>query len=352
MRSTPRAAGKPERPVTLSNQASAPTLEEFKAALAPRVPITVLIGGDRLDRPITSAAIQKPGLVLTGLFEYYHPERLQVIGRSEVRYLQEAGERAAEIAGRLCQPAVPAFLVVSALALPPALLQSAQRAGIPVLVTSRTAAEVMELGTHYLAVRLAPRVQVHGTLVDLYGSGVLLVGDSGLGKSESALELVTRGHRLVADDAVEIKLVEDQLFGSSPDLTRHLMEVRGIGIINVRDMFGVGAVRDEKTIDLVVRLFRFETGAPCDRLGTERRRWEILGHSLPLVEIPVAPGRNLAVLVEIAVRRQLLAIQGRDASRELQKQLASRLAAQTAPAAGDPGDTGGEPGGGPGTGGR
>ncbi len=305
---------------------SSPTLQEFIGALAPRVPITVLSGEAHLDRPITSQAIQKPGLVLTGLFEYFHPERLQVIGRSEVRYLAEACERAADLAARLCDPGVPAFLVVSGLDVPPCLLESAARAGIPVLMTARTAAEVMELGTHYLAVRLAPRVQVHGTLVDMYGLGVLIVGDSGLGKSESALELVTRGHRLVADDAVEIRLVEDHLYGTAPELTRHLMEVRGIGIINVREMFGVGAVRDDKAVEQVVRLFRFEPGMSCDRLGTETRRWEILGHALPLVEIPVAPGRNLAVLVEIAARRQLLASKGKDASRELQRELARRLA--------------------------
>ncbi len=305
---------------------SAPTLQEFIGALAPRIPITVLSGEAHLDRPITSQAIQKPGLVLTGLFEYFHPERLQVIGRSEVRYLAEACERAADLASRLCDPGVPGFLVVSGLEVPPCLLESASRAGIPVLITARTAAEVMELGTHYLAVRLAPRVQVHGTLVDMYGLGVLIVGDSGLGKSESALELVTRGHRLVADDAVEIRLVEDHLYGTAPELTRHLMEVRGIGIINVREMFGVGAVRDDKAVEQVVRLFRFEPGMSCDRLGTETRRWEILGHSLPLVEIPVAPGRNLAVLVEIAARRQLLASKGKDASRELQRELARRLA--------------------------
>lgn len=309
----------------LPKAVNAPTLQEFIDALAARVPVTVLTGAEHLDRAIPSAAIQKPGLVLTGLFEYFHPERLQVIGRSEVRYLQEAAAQAA-IAGRLCDPGVPAFLMVSGLEPPPALLEAARAAAIPVLTTTRTAAEVMELGTHYLAMRLAQRVQIHGTLVDLYGLGVLIVGDSGLGKSESALELVTRGHRLVADDAVEIRRVEDTLFGSAPDLTRHLMEVRGIGIINVREMFGVGAVRDEKVVELVVRLFRADVGTPVDRLGTESRRWDVMGHSLPLVEIPVAPGRNLAVLVEIAARRQLLAQRGRDASRDLQRRLAARLA--------------------------
>ena len=309
----------------------APTLREFMVALAPRIPIAVRTGEQFLDRPITRQAIQKPGLVLTGLYEYFHPERLQVIGRSEVRFLAEAGDGATAIAHRLCDATVPGFLVVSALEVPAVLLSCAAERGIPVLVTPRTAAEVMELGTHYLAVRLAPRIQVHGTLVDLYGLGVLIVGDSGLGKSESALELVTRGHRLIADDAVEIRLVEDHLFGTAPELTRHLMEVRGIGIINVREMFGVGAVGEDKSIEQVVRLFRYESGVSCDRLGTERRRWEILGHPLPLVEVPVAPGRNLAVLLEIAARRQLLAMQGRDASRELQAALARRLAHPTEP---------------------
>jgi HPr kinase/phosphorylase len=292
-------------------------------------------GGDRLDRPIRSAAIQKPGLVLTGLYEYFHSERLQVIGRSEVRYFSDMGPKAAEIAHRLCDPAAPAFLMVSGLEPPAALLERAAETGVPVLITPATAADVMELGTHYLAVRLAPRIQVHGTLVDLYGLGVLIIGDSGLGKSESALELVTRGHRLIADDAVEIHLVEDQLFGSAPELTRHLLEVRGIGIINVRDMFGVGAVGEDTQIGQVVRLFRLEPGVACERLGGDVRRWEILGVALPMVEIPVAPGRNLAVLLEIAARRQLLAHWGRDASRDLQAALLRRLSSAS-PSPGTP----------------
>lgn len=305
--------------------APAPTVREFISALSSRLPITVLSGENLLDRRIVSAAIQKPGLVLTGLYEYFHPDRLQVIGRSEVRFLADAGPAATEIARRLCEPLVPAFLIVSGLEPPPALLAQAGEVGVPVLLTESTAAEIMELGTHYLAVRLAPRVQIHGTLVDLYGLGVLIIGDSGLGKSESALELITRGHRLIADDAVEIRLVEDELFGSAPDLTRHLLEVRGIGIINVRDMFGVGGVREDSRLGQVVRLVRFESTASIERLGADVRRWEILGVGLPLVEIPVAAGRNLAVLLEIAARRQLLAASGRNASRMLQSELARRL---------------------------
>jgi len=309
-----------------ADEREAPTLQEFIAALAPRFAVSALCGGDRLDRAIRSVAIQKPGLVLTGLFQYYHVDRLQVIGRSELRFLEEIGpERAAGICARLCDPAVPALLLVSGLEAPEPLLAEARRAGVPILFTEATAAQVMELGTHYLAMRMAPRVRVHGTLMDLYGLGVLIVGDSGLGKSESALELVTRGHRMVADDAVDIRLVEDTLFGAAPELTRHVMEVRGLGIVNVREMFGVGAVRDEKAVEMVVRLFRSES-APCDRLGSDRKLWPVLGQSLPLVEIPVAPGRNLAVLVEIAARRQLLLLRGHDASRDLQRRLASRLA--------------------------
>jgi len=303
-------------------------VRDFIAALSPRLPIRVAVGEELLERPIRSAAIQKPGLVLTGLYEYFHPERLQVIGRSEVRYMADAGPAAADIAARLCDPSVPAFLVVSGLEPPRSLVAGASAAGVPVLVTPSTAADVMELGTHYLAVHLAPRVQVHGTLVDLYGLGVLIIGDSGLGKSESALELITRGHRLVADDAVEIRLVEDQLFGTAPPLTRHLLEVRGIGIVNIREMFGIGSVRDDIRLDQVVRLIRLESGAPCERLGMDTRRWEILGTALPLVEIPVAPGRTVAVLLEIAARRQLLANVGSNASRALQAELARRLAAQ------------------------
>lgn len=295
-------------------------------AMAPRVPFTPLVGKEWLDRPIATADLQKPGLVLTGLFDYFHPERLQVIGRSEVRFLAEGGAEALGQALRLCDPRVPAILVVSSQEIPPAFLERAAQNQIPVLSTPRPAAEVMGAVTVFLSSRLAPKVQIHGTLVDLFGVGLLLVGDSGVGKSESALELVTRGHQLVADDAVEIRLHQERLTGTSPELSRYLMEVRGIGIINMRDMFGIGAIREEKIIDQVVRLFRAESRSSCDRLGTEVHNWEILGQMLPLLEIPVAPGRNLAVLLEIAARRHLLKAQGRDASRELQAALARRIA--------------------------
>jgi len=302
---------------------SAPDLSvgELLLALGERLGVTVRAGHDHLQRPIVSQAIQKPGLVMAGLWQYYHPERLQVFGNSECAFLRSLpAAQEEEVVCRICGGPVPALVMAYGLDPPPTLFAEAARQGIPVLVSPQSTDRVVELLVRYLAMRLAPSVRVHGVLIDIYGLGVLILGESGIGKSESALELVTRGHHLVADDSVEIREVDDQPVGSSPGLTRHLMEVRGLGIVNVVELFGVTSVLETKPVEQVVRLFRYEPGMSVDRLGGEHEI-EILGHRLPLVEIPVAPGRNLAVLLEMSARLQLLKGHGRDASRDLQAEI-------------------------------
>jgi HPr kinase/phosphorylase len=302
---------------------------ELLLTVGERLDAVVRGGHDHLHRPIVSQAIQKPGLVMAGLWEYYHPERLQVFGKSEDEFLRQlAPGPAAEVVTRFCDGAVPALVMAYGLEPHPLLSAECGRRGIPILVTPQPTDRVVEILVRYLAMRLAPSVRAHGVLIDIYGLGVLILGESGIGKSESALELITRGHRLVADDSVEIREVDDQPVGNSPGLTRHLMEVRGLGIVNVVELFGVTAVLESKPVEQVVRLFRYEPGMSVDRLGG-RHETEILGHRLPLIEIPVAPGRNLAVLLEMSARLQLLKGHGRDASRDLQAEINRLIGAQS-----------------------
>ncbi|NJN63695.1 MAG: HPr(Ser) kinase/phosphatase [Acidobacteria bacterium] len=246
-----------------------------------------------------------------------------------MRYIEQSPDRAQDICRAICSGPVPAILVTRGQAPPDPLLKVARAAGVPILITPRNTAEAIGIVLHHLAVHLAPRVRVHGVLVDVYGLGILILGESGIGKSECALELVARGHRLVADDSVEIRLIEDQLIGGAPPISRHHMEVRGLGIMNAFEMFGVTAVRDSILVEQVVRLVRFDPERPFDRLGSDTASWEALGRSLSLYEIPVAPGRNLAVLLEVAARRRLLLRHGRDAARDLREMLAHRILENT-----------------------
>jgi HPr kinase/phosphorylase len=194
-----------------------------------------------------------------------------------------------------------------------------------VLVTTLLSSTLIDRITHYLEDRLAPRTQVHGVLLDVYGLGVLIRGDSGIGKSEAALDLVVRGHRLVADDVVQIRRVGNNvLMGTGPEILRHHMELRGLGIINIKDLFGVAAVRNEKAIDLVVDLSRWDERQHYDRLGLDSDRVEILDVALPLLRMPVAPGRNMAILVEVASRNHLLVVRGYHAARELIRKVQER----------------------------
>lgn len=303
------------------------TVGEIVASLGNRLGLAVVSGDACLDRAISSQAVQKAGLVMAGLFQYYHPERLQVLGMSEMHYLEAAGPEGEAMARRLCEGPVPAFLIAYGKAPPRVLLEAARRTCIPVLVSPLSTDKVLGILLRFLATRLAPRVRVHGVLIDIFGLGVLILGESGIGKSECALELVMRGHRLVADDLIEIRWEDDQLVGASPEITRHLMEVRGLGIINAIEMFGVTSTLESKVVEQVVRLFRYEPGMTVDRLGVHRH-WEILGVRLPLMEIPVAPGRTLSALLEMAARLQLLRGQGKDASRDLEEALARKLAAE------------------------
>lgn len=314
-----------------SHDVDPPTVRELVERLGSALELRVVAGENDLDTPVLNPQIQKPGLVLAGLFEYLDPKRVQVIGRSETRYLSERPSKGDRICKRLCERHPPMFLVTLGNPPPAALEEGCRQRGIPLLTTPRTTGDAIELLYHFLAVRLAPGVKVHGVLVDVFGLGTLIVGESGIGKSECALDLVTRGHRLVADDSVEIKLIEGELLGSAPELIRDTLEVRGVGLINPKQMFGITAVRETKVIEQAVRLVPLNADTVFDRLGERGLEWECLGRSIPLLELPVAPGRNLAVLIEITARRRLLHDEGYDAYAEVRAAMAKRMIGQQTP---------------------
>ncbi|MGE5812878.1 MAG: HPr(Ser) kinase/phosphatase [Acidobacteriota bacterium] len=294
----------------------------------PEVDLTLLAGTPGLfSRLITSPHIQKTGLALAGFDQFLRPGRVLIFGESEVRYLEGLpSEARREAASRVLAREIPCVVVTNGLAPPAELAEEAARLSVPLLLTSLPTPTAIAKITARLESHLAVRGMIHGVLMDVLGLGVLVVGDSGIGKSECALDLIVRGHRLVADDTVELRRRgENVVLGSCPELTRYHMEIRGLGVINIRDLFGVAATRSSKRVELVVQLERWDPVREYDRLGLDEERFDVLGVSVPMIRMPVAPGRNLAILVEVAARNQLLRVRGHHAARELADRLAREL---------------------------
>ena len=289
--------------------------------------LDLLAGAAGLERRITVPYVEKTGLALAGFDDYLRTGRILTFGESEIRYLErmDSGARTQAIR-RLLQRDSPCLLITRGLESPSELSAEADRAGVPVLRTALATPEAIARLTTILENRLAPRESRHGVLLDIFGLGVLIAGDSGIGKSECALDLIGRGHRLVADDCVEVwRRSAGILIGTCPEMSRYHVEVRGLGLINVTDLFGVSATRSSKRVELIVRLERWEGGREYDRLGFDRATIEILGVLVPQVTLPVAPGRNVAMLVEVAARHHLARARGRDAAQLLAERLERRL---------------------------
>src|SRR5437870_5775643 len=287
------------------------------------LPLELLAGADGLARIITSPHIQKTGLALAGFHEYLKPGRVLIFGESEIRYLESLESAARVTALRLALTLdFPCVLITGGFTPPRELVVEAERASLPLLKTTvATPAAIAKLSS-LLEDSLAERTIVHAVLMDILGLGVLLVGESGIGKSECALDLIVRGHRLVADDTVEVRRRQETiLIGMCPELTRHHMELRGLGVINVKDLFGIASTRLSKRIELVVQLERWVPTREYERLGLDDVFYEILGLRVPLIRMPVAPGRNIAILVEVAARNQLLRSRGHHAARLLAERL-------------------------------
>lgn len=261
-------------------------------------------GTDYDTEILTITDVNRPGLQFIGFFDYFDPRRLQIIGKSEVTFLRgySAEERRKRFEDLFCYE-IPALVISRNLDVFPECLEMARKHGRTLLRTSHTSVEFTAMTIDYLNHALAPVITRHGVLVDVYGEGVLIFGDSGIGKSETAIELLKRGHRLVADDAVEIRRVSDSLYGTAPELIRHYIEIRGIGVIDVQQLFGMGSVQFDTELDLVVQLEKWVDGKFYDRLGLGEEMYSILGVKLPYMIIPVRPGRNLAGIVEIATMK-------------------------------------------------
>ncbi|GFE61371.1 HPr(Ser) kinase/phosphatase [Geobacter sp. AOG2] len=290
-----------------------------------------LLAGQRgMGNRIASPRIQKPGLALSGYTEHLHPERIQVLGNTEISYLNQIDDRLAEESIKtLCVFPISCFIITKGLLPPQCLLDMAENADIPVLGTPHQSSTFISLITKFLEERLLPTTHLHGVLVDVLGVGILLTGKSGIGKSECALDLVIRGHRLVADDMVFIKKkVPAALVGQAEEAIQHLMEIRGLGIINVKDLYGVSSIREKKIIDMVLELVEWDPDQEYDRLGLDDRRETILGVEIPHICIPVRPGRNLGSIIEVAARNFLLKGMGYHSARDFQERLMSRIGAR------------------------
>ena len=292
--------------------------------------IELLAGAAGLDRLITNPHPQKTGLALAGFQEYLRPGRVLVFGESEIRFLEnlDADARARTLRQALALD-FPCVLITGGFPPPPEVIAEAERAGVPVLKTPVVTPTAIAKLTSLLEDSLAERTVLHAVLMDILGLGVMIVGDSGIGKSECALDLIVRGHRLVADDTVEIRRrSETILIGTCPELTRHHMELRGLGLINVKDLFGIASTRSSKRVELVVHLERWDNAREYERLGLDDDFYEVLGLRVPLITMPVAPGRNIAILVEVAARNQLLRSRGHNAAKMLADKLEQHMRAE------------------------
>ena len=280
------------------------------------------------DVKISLTEINRPALQLTGYYEHFEAERVQIIGYVEYSYLVNHLTREEKVKAyeEFVSKKIPCVIFTTQVVPDEDMLELAHKYQVPTFTTDRTTSDCMSEIIRWLSIQLAPYISIHGVLVDVYGEGVLIMGESGIGKSEAALELIKRGHRLVSDDVVEISRISDnELIGSAPDITRHFIELRGIGIIDVKTLFGVECVKDTQSIDLVIKLEEWDRDKEYDRLGMEEEYTEILGNKVVCHSLPIRPGRNLAVIVESAAVNHRQKKMGYNAAKELYKRVQASL---------------------------
>ncbi len=302
-------------------------LKEFSVTLGQLIQefqFEIIYGPENFENiEITTDDVNRPGLQLAGYFDYFDPNRIQVLGKVEHAYIEQFDSaKRTEIFERFFETGVPVVVVSRNMEVIPECMEAAKKYDVAILRTNQFTSAITSGLVASLKVALAPRITMHGVLVELYGEGVLILGESGVGKSETAIELIKRGHRLIADDAVEIKRVSDKtLVGTAPEIIRHFIELRGIGIVDVRQLFGMGAVKSTERIDLIINLEKWEEGKMYERLGLDNKYTEILGMRIPSLTIPVRPGRNLAVVLEVAAMNQRHKSMGYNAARELNERM-------------------------------
>ncbi|MCR1840924.1 HPr(Ser) kinase/phosphatase [Murimonas intestini] len=282
---------------------------------------------------LTLPDINRPALQLTGYFDHFDSERVQIIGYVEYTYLEHLPrEKKLPVYEQFLASKIPCVIYTTKTEPDEDMLELAHKYQVPVLTTTKTTSSFMAEIIRWLNVELAPCISIHGVLVDVYGEGVLIMGESGIGKSEAALELIKRGHRLVSDDVVELRRVSDEtLIGSAPDITRHFIELRGIGIIDVKTLFGVESVKNTQSIDLVIKLEEWDKEKEYDRLGLEEEYTEFLGNKVVCHSLPIRPGRNLAVIVESAAVNHRQKKMGYNAAQELYNRVQNSLAKRRTP---------------------
>jgi len=276
---------------------------------------------------ISSSDLNRPGLQIVGFYDYFDPKRIQIMGKVEFTYLEQySGEKRYELLEKLFSKRIPLLIVTRGIQICPEMMVLAEKYDVTLVRSEEGTSSVMSALISYLNVQIAPRITRHGVLVEVYGEGILILGESGVGKSEAAIELLKRGHRLVADDAVEIKRVSSRtLVGSSPAIIRHFVELRGIGIIDVKEIFGIGAVKDTESIDLIIHLEPWEENKQYDRLGMVDEYTNIMGINVPSLTVPVKLGRNLAVIIEVAAMNNRQKRMGYNAAVELNNRLMNQM---------------------------
>lgn len=303
----------------MSNAKPKISVAEFAARVPAELQVEILAGRGGLEkRYLDSPRIQKLGLALAGFAHYIHAGRLQIVGQSEIGYLaQLASEKRVEAIRHLNLAEISCVLITKDLDPPVEFKQIADQAGVPLLRTNLLSSNAITRVSEFLQKMLAPQMTVHGVLMGMFGIGVLIKGDSGIGKSECALDLIRRGHRLISDDSVLIRRIGEQLEGAAPELIQDYLEIHGLGIINIRELFGVSAISKPKAIELCLELKKWDEFEEIDRLGVHTKEEEIFGVGVPKFVLPVSPGRNLSTLVETAVRLHFLRESGYDAAENL-----------------------------------
>lgn len=304
------------------------TIQEILDEQEAGLDLELLSGAGGLAKTISVPRIQKPGLALAGYTDSLHPDRVQIIGSTELSFLRTMPrELAIKKVQELCRNNLSCLIITKNQETPDYLIEQTEAGNTPLLRTKHLSSNFIALLTRFLEERLLPTSTLHGVLMDILGIGVLIQGKSGVGKSECALELILRGYRLVADDIIKMRFkLPAVIFGEGMDLLHYHMEIRGLGILNIKHLFGVAAIRERKKVDLVVELVPWEDGKEYDRLGLEEKIFSIHGVDLPFVRVPVAPGRNISTIVEVAARNQLLKEMGYHSAREFQELLEKRMA--------------------------
>lgn len=293
--------------------------------------LEILTGDKGLGKKITVPRIQKPGLAMTGDVSHLHPGRVQVLGKSEIRYLNALPPADCKKAiTTMCKVDISCFVITNRNESVALLTEACKKNGIPLLRTSLLTSTFINRVTRFLEDQLTASTSIHGVLMDVYGIGVMIIGKSGIGKSECALDLIIRGHRLVADDIVNIKKKPPStLYGMGSEIIKYHMEIRGLGIINIKDLFGVAAIRDRKLIEIVVELHEWDSKAEYDRLGIEEKTYTLLDVHIPYILIPVRPGRNITTIIEVAARNHILKMAGHHSAREFHEHLTNEISART-----------------------